>query len=132
MESVERDGVLFRLDDGKLAKLGQHDAQLRHIDPAFPAAVHAFQGRTVDRILAAMPAESPNLVNQRAFYVAISRARDAARLVTGLTLLVVIARLGDLWSVTGGPDPRRGVGGRAHGNGNGRSCWPCSKPTGTG
>ena len=50
----------------------------------------------------------------------------------GLALPVVIARLGDLWSVTGGPDPRRGVGGRAHGNGNGRSCWPCSKPTGTG
>ena len=82
VESVERGGVLFRLDDGKLAKLGQHDAQLRHIDRAFAATVHAFQGRTVDRILAAMPVENPNLVNQRAFYVAISRARDAAQLVT--------------------------------------------------
>ena len=82
VESVERGGVLFRLDDGKLAKLGQHDAQLRHVDRAFAATVHAFQGRTVDRILAAMPAENPNLVNQRAFYVAISRARDAAMLVT--------------------------------------------------
>ena len=82
VETVERGGVLFRLDDGKLAKLGQHDAQLRHIDRAFAATVHAFQGRTVDRILAAMPAENPNLVNQRAFYVAISRARDAAQLVT--------------------------------------------------
>ena len=29
-----------------------------------------------------MPAENPNLVNQRAFYVAISRARDRAELVT--------------------------------------------------
>ena len=31
----------------------------------------------------------------------------------GLALPVAIARLGDLWSVSGG-DPRRGVGGRAH------------------
>ena len=82
VESVGREGVVFRLDDGKLAKLGQNDARLRHIDRAFAATVYAFQGRTVDRILAAMPAENPNLVNQRAFYVAISRARDAARLVT--------------------------------------------------
>ena len=82
VERIERGGVLFRLDDGKLARLGAGDAQLRHIDRAFAATVHAFQGRTVDRILAAMPAENPNLVNQRAFYVAISRARDAAMLVT--------------------------------------------------
>ncbi len=46
------------------------------------ATVHAFQGRTVDRILATMPAENPRPVNQCAFYVAISRARDPARLVT--------------------------------------------------
>ena len=82
VESVGRNGVVFRLDDGKIARLGDGDAQLRHIDRAFAATVHAFQGRTVDRILAAMPAGNPNLVNQRAFYVAISRARDAAQLVT--------------------------------------------------
>ena len=82
VESVERGGVVFRLDDGKIARLGTGDAQLRYIDRAFAATVHAFQGRTRDRILAAMPAENPNLVNRRAFYVAISRARDAAMLVT--------------------------------------------------
>ncbi len=38
----------------------------------------------------------------------------------GLALPVAIARLGDLWSISGG-SPRRGVGGRAHRNGNGRS-----------
>ena len=59
VESVGRGGVLFRLDDGKLARLGNGDAQLRHIDRAFAATVHAFRGRTVDRILAAMPAENP-------------------------------------------------------------------------
>ena len=37
--------------------------------------------RTVDRILAAMPAENRRLTNQPAFYVGISRARDTAVLV---------------------------------------------------
>ncbi len=82
VDAVGRDGVRFRLENGSLTTLRQHDPQLRHIDRASAATVHAFQGRTVDRILAAMPAENPNLVNQRAFYVTISRARDAAQLVT--------------------------------------------------
>ena len=82
VESVERGGVLFRLDDGKIAKLSNGDAQLRHVDRAFAATVHAFQGRTVDRILAAMPVGNPKLTDQRAFYVAISRARETAMLVT--------------------------------------------------
>ena len=82
VDAVGRDGVLFRLDDGKIAKLNDGDAQLRHIDRAFAATVHAFQGRTVDRIVAALPAGNPKLTDQRAFYVAISRARDTAMLVT--------------------------------------------------
>ncbi len=82
VDAVGRDGVRFRLENGSLATLGEHDPQLRHIDRAFAATVHAFQGRTVDRIVAAMPAGNPKLTDQRAFYVAISRARDAARLVT--------------------------------------------------
>ena len=52
------------------------------MDRAWAATVHSFQGRTVDHIVAAMPAGNPNLTNQRAFYVAISRARDHAELVT--------------------------------------------------
>ena len=82
VEAVYQDGVRFRLESGSLATLREHDPQLRHVDRAFAATVHAFQGRTVDRILAAMPAGNPKLTDQRAFYVAISRARDAAMLVT--------------------------------------------------
>ena len=82
VEAVGRDGVRFRLENGSLATLWQNDPQLRHIDRAFAATVHAFQGRTVDRIVAALPAGNPKLTDQRAFYVAISRARDTAMLVT--------------------------------------------------
>ena len=82
VETVERDGVRLRLDDGSVTKFGNGDPQLRHIDRAFAATVHAFQGRTVDRIVAALPAGNPKLTDQRTFYVAISRARMRAELVT--------------------------------------------------
>ena len=44
--------------------------------------MHAFQGRTVDNVIAAMEANHPNLTTQKSFYVEISRARDRAELVT--------------------------------------------------
>ena len=82
VDAIEKDGVRFRLEDGSLARLAGNDPQLRHLDRAWASTVHAFQGRTVDRIIAAMPAGNPNLVNQKSFYVAIGRARERADLVT--------------------------------------------------
>ncbi len=82
VESIGKEGVRFRLENGKEAGLDENDPQLRHMDRAWAATVHSFQGKTVDHIVAAMPAGNPNLTNQRAFYVAISRARDHAELVT--------------------------------------------------
>ena len=82
VESVGKDGFGFRLEDGSPMKLGEEDPQLRHLDHAWAATIHAFQGRTVDRIIAAMPSGNANLVNQKSLYVAISRARDRADLVT--------------------------------------------------
>ena len=52
------------------------DPQLRHIDRAWASTVHAFRGRTVDTVIAAIGANHPNLPNQKMLYVAISRARD--------------------------------------------------------
>ncbi|MCY4498412.1 MAG: hypothetical protein OXC14_14125 [Rhodospirillaceae bacterium] len=53
VESIDRDGVWFRLENGSVTKLGQRDSQLRHIDRA--RGHRAFHSRSVDRILAAMP-----------------------------------------------------------------------------
>ncbi len=74
--------VTFRLEDGKTLELGQGDPQLRHLDHAWASTVHAFQGRTVDNVIAAMEARHPHLTTQKSFYVEISRARDRAELVT--------------------------------------------------
>ena len=44
--------------------------------------MHAFQGRTVYTVIAAMEANHPHFTTQTSFYVEISRARDRAELVT--------------------------------------------------
>ena len=82
VDSIERDGVRFRLEDGTALRLSANDPQIRHLDRAWASTAHAFQGRTVDNVIAAMEANHPHLTTQRTFYVAISRARDRAELVT--------------------------------------------------
>ena len=74
--------VTFRLEDGRKIELGRDDPQLRHLDHAWASTVHAFQGRTVDNVIAAMEAGHPHLTTQKSFYVEISRARDRAERVT--------------------------------------------------
>ena len=74
--------VTFHLEDGKTLELGANDPQLRHLDHAWASTVHAFQGRTVDNVIAAMEARHKHLTTQKSFYVEISRARDRAELVT--------------------------------------------------
>jgi len=74
--------VSLRLEDGRTLDLRAGAPQLRHIDRAWASTVHAFQGRTVDHIIAAMEANHPHLTTQKSFYVEISRARHRAELVT--------------------------------------------------
>ena len=74
--------VAFRLEDGRRLDLRPGDPQLRHLDHAWASTVHAFQGRTVDNVIAAIEARHPHLTTQKSFYVEISRARERAELVT--------------------------------------------------
>ena len=80
--SAGNDRVSFRLEDGRRLGMTPGDPQLRHLDYAWASTVHAFQGRTVDNVIAAMQANHPHLTTQKSFYVEISRARDRAELVT--------------------------------------------------
>ena len=79
---VRNGRVTFKLEEGGTLTLTPGDPQLRHIDRAWCSTVHAFQGRTVDNVIAAMEANHPKLTTQKSFYVEISRARDRAELVT--------------------------------------------------
>ncbi|WP_428102971.1 MobF family relaxase [Candidatus Rariloculus sp.] len=79
---VKNGTVTFALEDGRTLGLKDGAPQLRHIDRAWASTVHAFQGRTVDTVIAAMEANHPHLTTQKTLYVEISRARDRAELVT--------------------------------------------------
>ena len=80
--AVRDSRITFRLEDGRMLEMNAGDPQLRHVDRAWASTVHAFQGRTVDNVIAAIEANHPNLTNQKMLYVEISRARDRAELVT--------------------------------------------------
>ncbi|MYH50407.1 MAG: conjugative relaxase, partial [Gammaproteobacteria bacterium] len=80
--SAGKGRVSFRLEDGRRLDMTPGDPRLRHLDHAWASTVHAFQGRTVDNVIAAMQANHPHLTTQKSFYVEISRARDRAELVT--------------------------------------------------
>ncbi|MDE0392759.1 MAG: AAA family ATPase [Rhodospirillales bacterium] len=80
--AVKEARVSFRLEDGRVLDLDGKQSQLRHVDHAWASTVHAFQGRTVDSVIAAMEANHPHLTTQKSLYVEISRARDRAELVT--------------------------------------------------
>ena len=70
------------IEDGRMLDLAPGDPQLRHVDRAWVSTVHAFQGRTVDTVIAAMEANHKHLTTRKSFYVEMSRARDKAELVT--------------------------------------------------
>ena len=82
VSGVRNGRVTFMLEEGRKLVLTPGDPQLRHLDRAWASTVHAFQGRTVDNVIAAMEANHPHLTTAKAFYVEISRARDRAELVT--------------------------------------------------
>jgi len=79
---IEQNRVRFELEDGGTITLGEGDPQLRFMDHAWASTIHAFQGRTVNTVMAAMESGNPTLVNQNSLYVAISRARYLAELIT--------------------------------------------------
>ena len=79
---VRNGRVTFLLEEGLKLTLTPGDPQLRHLDYAWASTVHAYQGRTVDNVIAALQANHLQLTTAKAFYVEISRARDRAELVT--------------------------------------------------
>jgi nucleoside-triphosphatase THEP1 len=74
--------VHFITEDGQSMILLSDATQFQHSDYAFNATVHAFQGRTVDNVIAVLDSNHQDLTNQKTLYVEISRARESATLIT--------------------------------------------------
>jgi ATP-dependent exoDNAse (exonuclease V) alpha subunit len=71
----------LRLDNDR--ELTANRSRLRHIDNGYASTSHAAQGATVDRVIVNVGSmRGAQLVNQKQFYVSISRARYDARIYT--------------------------------------------------
>jgi len=74
--------VALTSEDGDALKIARGDPALAHIDHGWTSTLHAVQGQSHDRIIAAMDAGHAHLTHQKAFYVAVSRARDGVTVIT--------------------------------------------------
>lgn len=78
-----QEGYIYLInEDGREINLPIDSSALSHCDYAFNATVHAFQGRTVDQVIAILESGHTELTTQKTFYVEVSRARDRAILIT--------------------------------------------------
>ncbi len=81
ISAINPEQTRLLMDDGR--EIATATARLRHIDHGYASTSHASQGATVDRVIVNIDTErSAKLVNQRQFYVSISRARHDARVYT--------------------------------------------------
>jgi len=102
LELVSAAGASVRLDAAELAS--------KHWDHARAMTIFKSQGRTEDRVLVNAEANQTELLNQKAFLVAISRQREQISLYTDDTKRFtenVDKRLGDKTTVEGANDERR-------------------------
>ena len=74
--------VTLVTEEGREMTLLADTLALQHSDYAFNTTVHAFQGRTVDQVIAVLDSNHQDLTNQKTFYVEISRAKESAILIT--------------------------------------------------
>jgi conjugative relaxase-like TrwC/TraI family protein len=81
IRAIDDKQVRLRMDDGR--EISAATPRLRHIDYGYASTSHSSQGATVDRVIVNIDTtRSVKLVNQRQFYVSISRARYDARIYT--------------------------------------------------
>jgi conjugative relaxase-like TrwC/TraI family protein len=91
--SVDTANSTARIKSGRQTEtLRLDDARDRHIRHAYVETAFATQGRTADRVMIHAESKATNLIDQRSFYVAVSRAResvivftnDRAKLITAI------------------------------------------------
>ena len=71
-----------KLANGREQKLDLSDPRDTHLRHAYVQTAHAAQGQTAERVLIHADSRSTNLVDQKMLYVALSRARAEAVVVT--------------------------------------------------
>ncbi|MFS3137016.1 MobF family relaxase [Gluconacetobacter sacchari] len=72
----------LRMANRRIEHLTPDDPRDRHIAHAWVATAFAAQGRTADRVLVHADSAASQLVDQKSFYVALSRARESVAVYT--------------------------------------------------
>lgn len=88
----------IRLASGKVEKLDLNEAAGKHIAHSYVATAFAAQGRTAQQVLVNADSAAVHLLDQKSFYVGLSRARAATHLYTNDRMKLVAAvteRLGE-------------------------------------
>ena len=79
--AISREQTRIRTDGGR--EISAATPRLRHIDYGYASTSHSSQGATVDRVIVNVDTtRSVKLINERQFYVSVSRARYDARIYT--------------------------------------------------
>lgn len=74
--------VTLRMANRRIEHLTPDDPCDRHIAHAWVVTAFAAQGRTADRVLVHADSTASQLVDQKSFYVALSRARESVAIYT--------------------------------------------------
>ena len=78
----ERQQATIALGNGREQRLDLTDPRDAHLRHAYVQTAHAAQGQTAERVLIHADSRSANLVDQKMLYVALSRAKSEAIVVT--------------------------------------------------
>lgn len=78
----ERQQAIIALANGREQRLDLTDPRDAHLRHAYVQTAHAAQGQTAERVLIHADSRSANLVDQKMLYVALSRAKSEAIVVT--------------------------------------------------
>ncbi|UNK79504.1 relaxase domain-containing protein [Sphingopyxis granuli] len=72
----------IQMPDGRTEALNLDSARDRHIAHAYVDTAFAAQGRSADHVMIHADSKATNLVDQKSFYVGISRAKESATIFT--------------------------------------------------
>lgn len=78
----DRGQATVKLANGREQKLNLSDPRDKHLRHGYVQTAHAAQGQTAERVLIHADSRSTNLVDQKMLYVALSRAKAEAVVVT--------------------------------------------------
>ena len=81
IENISDHNVSVKMQDGRTIEFAKDHPQLHFLSHAWAQTGHAYQGQTIDHIVAVMPSLS-GLTTQKGFYVDISRARQDITFLT--------------------------------------------------